>query len=89
MTAPVVPVRLADGDSSTGLVEVYYSGRWGLVCGNNWGDLDAQVWPDCVIIYTYRMMNSLFKNHRLFVGNLVIPLIHPRLHWYLLTCLNT
>ena len=44
MTAPIIPVRLVDGDSSTGLVEVYYSGRWGLVCGSNWGDFDAQVW---------------------------------------------
>lgn len=42
---PSVPVRLVEGSSAdyVGVVEVYHNEKWGLVCGNNWGDFDAQV----------------------------------------------
>ncbi|XP_062588483.1 neurotrypsin-like, partial [Saccostrea cucullata] len=37
-------VRLADEFSSLkGRLEVYYSGIWGTVCGNNWGSKEAGV----------------------------------------------
>ena len=37
-------VRLVDGPSSSqGRLEVYYSGRWGTVCDDYFGDVDARV----------------------------------------------
>ncbi|XP_062579987.1 neurotrypsin-like [Saccostrea cucullata] len=37
-------VRLVDGSlPSKGRLEVYYSGIWGTVCGNNWGSKEAGV----------------------------------------------
>ncbi|XP_019852771.1 PREDICTED: scavenger receptor cysteine-rich type 1 protein M160-like [Amphimedon queenslandica] len=37
-------LRLIGSDSETkGLVQVQYSGRWGYVCGNYWGDFEAKV----------------------------------------------
>ena len=44
MAVPLVPVRLVNNSTShEGLVEVYYAGRWGLICGNSWNDFDAKV----------------------------------------------
>ena len=44
VAAPSVSVRLTENSTSyDGLVEVYYAGKWGLICGNYWGDLDAKV----------------------------------------------
>ena len=35
----VIPVRITSGSSpNEGLVEVYFNGRWGTVCHNNWND---------------------------------------------------
>eukprot|EP00040_Diaphanoeca_grandis_P034351 m.212758 g.212758 ORF g.212758 m.212758 type:complete len:2119 (-) comp33134_c2_seq2:132-6488(-) len=45
-TGPIMPtkLRLANGTSNNnGRVEVFYDGRWGTVCDNNWGDNDAGV----------------------------------------------
>ncbi|XP_067665055.1 uncharacterized protein [Haliotis asinina] len=36
-------VRLADGGSNYGRVEVNYNGVWGRVCGWSWSDVDAKV----------------------------------------------
>ncbi|XP_071095519.1 uncharacterized protein [Haliotis cracherodii] len=36
-------VRLADGGSNYGRVEVNYNGVWGRVCGWYWGDVDAKI----------------------------------------------
>ncbi|XP_032813820.2 scavenger receptor cysteine-rich domain-containing protein DMBT1 [Petromyzon marinus] len=38
-----LPVRLVQGGSCSGRVEILYSGRWGTVCDDNWGIEDASV----------------------------------------------
>jgi len=38
------PVRLTHGSGQfEGVVEVYYDGLWGTVCGDNWSILDARL----------------------------------------------
>ena len=41
-------IRLIDrdgntGDIDSGRVEIFFDGRWGSVCDDNWGDVDASV----------------------------------------------
>lgn len=44
LSSTSVSIRLVNNSTATeGLIQVYYSGRWGLICGNNWGDFDAKV----------------------------------------------
>lgn len=36
-------IRLSDGNSMAGRVEVCYGNIWGSVCDDNWDDRDAEV----------------------------------------------
>ena len=40
---PVLPIRLAGGDTKSGRVEVEYNGTWGTVCDDEFSMKDAQV----------------------------------------------
>ncbi len=39
----LVSVRLADGGSTYGRVEIYYKGQWGTVCDDFWSIEDGHV----------------------------------------------
>ena len=39
----IYPIRLSDGTDSSGCVEIFFNGRWGTVCNENFDKLDGQV----------------------------------------------
>ena len=57
-TLPAVTVRLANGTSNSGRLEVWHGGEWGSVCTTSFDPLDAYVACNQLLPGTYGAINS-------------------------------
>ena len=75
------PLRLRGSSvPGEGRLEVYYNGVWGTVCDNDWGDTEARVSSDLIVVLnddvcinivvvTVQLKGNVVNTHKLWLSN--------------------